>query len=144
MLVCVNGTLMRGLPLNGNMVAAGGRFVEETHTAPLYRLWSVDDRYPAMVRDAEAGRSIAVELWEVDEAGLVRILEEEPPGLSVGRVRLADEREVLGVLAEPYIVIGWPEISTTGGWRAYLKRQDGSRENPSSHGPSLSAEPEVG
>jgi gamma-glutamylcyclotransferase (GGCT)/AIG2-like uncharacterized protein YtfP len=120
MLFCVNGTLMRGLSLNRNMLDAGARFVEESHTAPIYRLWSIGDRHPAMLRVADAGREIAVELWEVDPDGLVRILAGEPPGLTVGWVRLADGRELLGVLAEPYLVEGQPEITRFGGWRAYL------------------------
>jgi gamma-glutamylcyclotransferase (GGCT)/AIG2-like uncharacterized protein YtfP len=124
MLLCVNGTLMRGLALNGNMLAAGARFVQEVNTAPLYRLWSIADRHPAMLRDAEAGAEIAVELWEVDAAGLVRILEGEPPGLTVGWVRLADGRELLGVLAEPYLVRDQPEITAAGGWRAYLRSRE--------------------
>jgi len=46
--LAVNGTLMRGLALNDNMLAAGARFVRETATAPEYRLWSIGDRHPAM------------------------------------------------------------------------------------------------
>ncbi|ADG77809.1 putative protein OS=Tsukamurella paurometabola (strain ATCC 8368 / DSM / CCUG 35730 /CIP 100753 / JCM 10117 / KCTC 9821 / NBRC 16120 / NCIMB 702349/ NCTC 13040) OX=521096 GN=Tpau_1178 PE=4 SV=1 [Tsukamurella paurometabola] len=34
----VNGTLMRGLDLNRNLLDAGARFVRETRTAPIYRL----------------------------------------------------------------------------------------------------------
>jgi gamma-glutamylcyclotransferase (GGCT)/AIG2-like uncharacterized protein YtfP len=127
MLFCVNGTLMRGLALNHNMLDAGARFVRETATAPVYRLWSIGDRYPGMLRAREGGREIAVELWEVDASGLVRILEAEPPGLSVGRVRLADGSDVLGVLAEPYLVEGQAEITQLGGWRAYAGRNHAHR-----------------
>ena len=51
-LLAVNGTLMRGLELNPNLLAVGSSFVEETRTAPVYRLWSIDDRHPAMMRFA--------------------------------------------------------------------------------------------
>lgn len=119
MLFAVNGTLMRGLELNPNMVAAGARFVREAATAPVYRLWSIDDRHPAMVRFS-TGVSIALELWEVDASGLVSILEAEPAGLSVGRVLLDDGSSVLGVLGEPIITEGQREITADGGWRAYL------------------------
>ena len=121
MLFCVNGTLMRGLALNRNMIEAGARFVLETRTAPLYRLWSIGDRYPGMIRSLEGGRDIAVEVWDLrDAAGLVRILVGEPPGLAVGKVRLCDGNEVLGVLAEPYLVESQVEITGFGGWRAYV------------------------
>ncbi len=120
MLFCVNGTLMRGLELNRNLLDAGARFVRATTTAPFYRLWSVDDRYPAMIRSDVGGAAIAVELWEVDAVGLVQILLNEPPGLSVGWVHLADGTASLGVLAEPYLVQGRAEITAHGGWRAYI------------------------
>lgn len=49
-LLAVNGTLMRGLKLNGNMLAAGADFVREAKTDAHYRCWSVQDDHPAMIR----------------------------------------------------------------------------------------------
>jgi hypothetical protein len=121
MLFAVNGTLMRGLELNPNMLAAGGAFVREDRTAAAYRLWSVGDRHPGMIRVTSGGAQIDLELWEVPDMGVLRILEREPPGLAVGRVLLADGTEVLGVLAEPYLVEGQREITSFGGWRRYTQ-----------------------
>ena len=118
--LAVNGTLMRGLELNGNLIAAGARFERETTTGPHYRLWSIGDRHPAMVRVRRGGAAVAVEVWEVPAAGLARILLSEPPGLCVGKVSLADGAETLGVLAEPALCEGQREITEYGGWRAYL------------------------
>ena len=118
--LAVNGTLMRGLELNGNLIAAGATFARETTTGPHYRLWSIDDRHPAMVRVRRGGSAIAVEVWEVPAAGLAAILLEEPSGLCVGKVRLADGEETLGVLGEPLLCEGQREITKYGGWRAYL------------------------
>lgn len=118
--LAVNGTLMRGLELNGNLVAAGARFLRETTTAPHYRLWSIDDRHPAMLRVAQGGVGVAVEVWEVPEPGLAQILLNEPAGLCVGKVRLADGEETLGVLGEPLLCEGRREITQFGGWRAYI------------------------
>src|SRR5262245_19989248 len=119
-LLAVNGTLMRGLELNGNLVAAGASFVREARTAPIYRLWSIGDKHPAMVRVTNGGAAIAVEVWSVPGAGLVSILQQEPPGLCIGKVTLGDGSEVLGVLGEPILCDGQREITTHGGWRAYL------------------------
>ena len=116
----VNGTLMRGLALNGNLLAAGATFVRETTTGRSYRLWSIDDRHPAMIRVAQGGAAIAVEVWEVPAGGLAAILMSEPPGLCVGKVRLADGEETLGVLGEPLLCEGQREITEYGGWRAYV------------------------
>lgn len=120
-LLAVNGTLMRGLALNGHLLAAGATFVRETSTAPVYRLWSIADRHPAMVRVASGGAAVAVEVWSVPAAGLADILAKEPPGLSIGKVRLEDGSEVLGVLGEPILCEGRREITQYGGWRAYLQ-----------------------
>src|ERR1700733_8915047 len=96
--LAVNGTLMRGLELNPNMLAAGASFVRESRTEKAYRLWSIGDRHPAMVRVAQGGVSVALEVWEVPFAGLGKILLQEPPGLCIGKVKLEDGEEVLGVL----------------------------------------------
>jgi hypothetical protein len=123
-LLAVNGTLMRGLELNGNLVEAGATFVREARTAPAYRLWSIDDRHPAMIRvdaGSAAGAAIALEVWSVPPAGLATILMKEPPGLCIGKVRLEDGSETLGVLGEPALCAGKREITAYGGWRAYVK-----------------------
>ena len=124
--LAVNGTLMRGLELNPNMINAGAVFVRETTTAPSYRLWSIDDRHPAMIRVAQGGAAIAVEVWDVPDAGLAPILLAEPRGLCVGKVFLADGEETLGVLGEPVLCEGQREITQYGGWRAYMA----SRQSP--------------
>ncbi len=121
MLFAVNGTLMRGLELNQNLLAAGARFVREEQTAACYRLWTIGDRYPGMLRVAEDGAAISLEIWEVEADGLVQILAGEPPGLSIGWVLLGDGSRVFGVLAEAYLVEGQTEITVHGGWREYKK-----------------------
>lgn len=117
--LAVNGTLMRGLELNPNMFAVGAEFIREDATMPDYRLYSINDRHPGMVRVPEGGTSVAVEVWAVPPAGLAEILLKEPPGLSIGKVSLLSGVEVLGVLAEPILCEGQREITKHGGWRAY-------------------------
>ena len=127
-LLAVNGTLMRGLELNRNLVDAGATFVRETRTAPVYRLWSIDDRHPAMLRVHEGGAAVAVEVWSVPAAALAALLLAEPPGLSIGKVSLEDGGETLGVLAEPELCRGMREITTYGGWRAYIAARTKDRQ----------------
>jgi carbamate kinase len=125
-LVAVNGTLMRGLTLNANMIEAGATFVRETTTDPTYRLWSINDKYPAMVHTSDGkGARISVEVWSVPRGGLARIFSKEPPGLTIGKVRLDDGSTVLGVLGEPALVSGQRDITQYGGWRAYLAARGG-------------------
>ncbi|MEZ0354838.1 carbamate kinase [Mycobacterium sp. SA01] len=119
-LLAVNGTLMRGLKLSPNMGAAGATFLREATTEPVYRLWTINDEHPAMIRVTDgSGVGVAVEVWEVPAAGLAGILLNEPPGLSIGKVNLDDGSTVLGVIGEPALVEGQREITEFGGWRAY-------------------------
>ena len=122
-LLAVNGTLMRGLELNPNLLSAGASFVRETFTEPAYRLWSIGDRHPAMVRTNQGGVAVAVEVWSVPAAGVARILLQEPAGLTIGKVKLADGSEVLGVLGEPVLCESQKEITGYGGWRAYVSER---------------------
>ncbi len=121
-LLAVNGTLMRGLKLNPNMTAAGATFVRETTTEPAYRLWTINDDHPAMIRVTDgSGVAVQVEVWSVPAAGLAGILLNEPAGLAIGKMRLADRSTVLGVLGENALVEGQREITAHGGWRSYMK-----------------------
>ena len=78
-LFAVNGTLMRGLELNQNLIGVGGEFVREAQTQPHYRLWSIGDRHPAMLRVSAGGAAIALEIWRLPLDALGQILLQEPP-----------------------------------------------------------------
>lgn len=119
--LAVNGTLMRGLELNGNLLAIDATFLKEAQTEPAYRIWSIGDRHPAMLRVREGGVAVAIEVWNIPINGLATLLMQEPPGLSIGKVRLSDGEEVLGVLGEPILCENQREITEFGGWRAYLE-----------------------
>jgi hypothetical protein len=118
--LAVNGTLMRGLALNENLLRVGAKFLAETTTEPCYRLWSIADQYPAMIRVKDGGVAIAVEVWQVPHIGICTVLLQEPPGLCIGKVCLANGEVVLGVLGEPLLCEGQREITQWGGWRAYI------------------------
>jgi len=121
-LLAVNGTLMRGLKLNSNMTAAKATFVREAATEPAYRLWSIHDDHPAMVHVTDdSGAAVKVEVWAVPRQRLAGLLESEPPGLAIGKVRLDDNSSVLCVLGESALVAGQRDITEYGGWRAYVE-----------------------
>ncbi|MBO9521545.1 MAG: gamma-glutamylcyclotransferase [Nocardioidaceae bacterium] len=118
MLLFVNGTLMRGLELHPNL--RGAPLVRETRTAPRYRVFSIGDVHPGMYEDASAGVAVAGELYELDQDTLDHVVANEPDGLYVGEVTLEDGSVVPGVLCTPDLAAGQREISSYGGWRAYL------------------------
>jgi nicotinamidase-related amidase/gamma-glutamylcyclotransferase (GGCT)/AIG2-like uncharacterized protein YtfP len=115
----VNGTLMRGLALHGNL--AGAEFLGPARTAPIYRLYSIDDRHPGMFAVAEGGVSVAGEIYRVPEEVWRRVEAGEPPNLYRGRVRLEGGREILGILYPRELAEGrHRDISAYGDWRAYM------------------------
>jgi hypothetical protein len=112
-LLAVNGTLMRVLELEPNLVNLGATFVREDRTEPAYRLYSINDIHPAMVRvpaNATNGISVAVEIWSVPADGIATLLGKEPSGLSIGKTKLQNDTIVLGVIAEPALVVGMKDI----------------------------------
>ena len=119
-ILAVNGTLMRGLELENNLKKVNAVFLEESKTAPRYRLFSIDDKYPAMIED-EQGAAIDVELYSISKEGMEIVLSKEPDGLTIEKIELIDHREVYGVVGLPYIVKGRKEITSYGGWRNYIK-----------------------
>ncbi len=112
---------MRGFADNKIMRDADASFIEEAATEPIYRLFSIGDRHPAMLRVTEGGTSIAVEIWAVPVENLGIILTKEPPGLCIGKVPLSSGETVLGVLGELICCESGKEITEYGGWRNYLK-----------------------
>ena len=118
--LAVNGGLMRGFKDNKNLLDVNATFVREAQTEPNYRLFSIDDIHPAMMRVKEGGVAIAVEIWAVPLASIGIVLMQEPPGLCIGKVSLDDGEEVLGVLGESICCDRGTEITQYGGWRNYL------------------------
>ncbi len=115
----VNGTLMRGLALHGNL--DGAEFLGEVRTAPIYRLYSIDDLHPAMVETTGDGVAVAGELYQVTDEVWQRVEAGEPPGLFRGIVVLEDGRQVPGILYRRELLAPrHRDISTFGGWRAYV------------------------
>jgi gamma-glutamylcyclotransferase (GGCT)/AIG2-like uncharacterized protein YtfP len=119
----VNGTLMRGLALHHNL--DGAEFMGEARTAPIYRLYSIDDRHPGMFEVAEGGVSVAGEIYRMPDDVWRRVEAGEPPNLYCGKVRLDDGRELQGILYPQELAEGHHrDISDYGDWRAYVSREN--------------------
>lgn len=117
------GAHMAGLPLNHHVTSRRGRLLGEALTAPLYRLYLLDDmepHRPGLVRQSSEGSAISVELWEMPETAFGGFVNAIPSPLSIGHIQLADGRSVMGFLCEAAAVIQAPDISRHGGWRGWL------------------------
>lgn len=122
-LLYVNGTLMRGLGLHDNL--QGGEFLEEVSTAPKYRVHTIGDVHPGMYEVDSGGAAIPGELYAVPMDVLLRVVENEPPGLYRGPVELSDGRVVPGILFNAEDAKKHPDITEHGGWRGYLASKEG-------------------
>jgi len=118
----VVGAHLRGQPLNRQLIELGATFVRQTHTAPNYRLFALANTSPpkpGMIR-SENGASIEVEIWELEAAAFGMFVASVPPPLLIGNVRLATGEWIKGFLCEEIALSDAREITSMGGWRAYL------------------------
>ena len=113
-LLFVNGTLMRGLGLHGNL--QGAEFVAEMKTAPKYRMHDIGGAHPGMYEVEDDGVAVTGELYMLPLDVLLRVIEGEPAGLYRGAVELEDGRVVPGVLYQEDMAKAHPVIAD-GNWR---------------------------
>lgn len=118
--VAVCGAHLQGQPLNPQLTSRGARLVQRTTTAPEYRLYALPDgKRPGLVRVAESGAAIEVEVWELPGAQFGSFVDGIPAPLGIGRTLLADGTSVAGFICEPSGLDGARDITAFGGWRAY-------------------------
>ncbi|MGB2832144.1 MAG: amidase [Methylotenera sp.] len=122
--VAVCGAHMTGLPLNAQLTSLGGKFLEETTTAPEYKLYKLNGFTPArpgLLRVANDGAAISLEVWQLPIENYGTFVSGVPAPLGFGTLALADGRAVNGFLCEHYATLNAIDISHLGGWRHYLK-----------------------
>lgn len=118
----VVGAHLTGQPLNCQLVEAGGTLIAANSTAAQYRLHAIETvpAKPGLVRVTEGGVSIAGEIWRLPASGFGTFAAAVPSPMVIGKITLADGKEVSGFLVEPFAVTGAPDISHFGGWRNHL------------------------
>jgi hypothetical protein len=120
----LNGEGMRGGRVHPHI--AHHPFLGEASTAPRYRFYVYEDRFPALWPVASGGVSVPGELVELPlEAVRDEFLPVEPPELELGVVELADGSASLAVVLRPDVHArgtGLVDISDHGGWRRYMER----------------------
>ncbi len=122
--VAVCGAHMVGLPLNYQLTERGGYLLEITRTSPQYKFYALPGSPPArpgLVRVAEGGASIDVEVWALPLAHYGSFVAGIPAPLGIGGVELVNGRMVQGFLCETYALSSATDITSLGGWRRYLE-----------------------
>jgi allophanate hydrolase len=124
--VAVCGAHMQGLPLNPQLLALQATFVRATHTSADYKLYSLagfNPPRPGLVRVNTGGSQIALEIWQLPLENYGKLVASVPAPLSFGTLTLQDGGQVAGFLCEAYVSETATDISSFGGWRAYLATQ---------------------
>ncbi|WP_272641602.1 hypothetical protein [Marinomonas mediterranea] len=75
---------------------------------------------PGLMLDEANGAAIEVEVWSVPTENFGSFVAGIPAPLGIGKVKLADGSIVSGFICEAYGIEGVEDITSFGGWRAYL------------------------
>ena len=121
--VAVCGAHLAGLPLNTQLTSRGARLLTRTQSAPVYRMFALaggPPYRPAMVRVADGGVPLEVEVWTLPASAYGSFVAGIPAPLGIGPVVLADGSTVQGFVCDAVSVMGCEDISHFGGWRSYL------------------------
>ena len=125
--LAVVGAHLSGMPLNGELKNLGAHFLEATTTAPDYRLYALTNSKPlkpGLLRVPQnTGAAIAVEIWALPVAAFGQFVAAVSPPLAIGTLTLADGRMVKGFMVESEAISGARDISSFGGWRAFMAKE---------------------
>ena len=123
--LAVVGAHLSGLPLNKELVALKAEFVREAKTAPDYKLFALPNTTPpkpGLLRVAPGeGAAIAVEIWSLDPAAFGAFVAAIPAPLGIGTLSFEDGTSAKGFLVEAEAVKAARDVSSFGGWRAFVK-----------------------
>jgi allophanate hydrolase len=110
------------MPLHGELTALDAHLRIATVTAPEYRLYALDTvpAKPGLIRVGPGGSAIQVEVYDLPITNVGAFLAGIAAPLGLGTVRLENGEEVHGFLCEPIATDGAPDVSSHGGWRAYV------------------------
>lgn len=125
--IAVCGAHMSGLPLNSQLKELGSVYLKTTHTSPHYRLFALPNTSPpkpGLVKDAEHGGPIEIELWNLPKSQWSTFIEQIPPPLGIGNIELEDGSFVKGFLCEAWATEGARDITELGSWRTFTSTRE--------------------
>lgn len=127
--IVVCGAHLSGLPLNYQLTELGAVFNRSTRTSANYRLFALPGSTPpkpGMIRDAENGAAIEVEVWDLPKSQWAAFIEQIPSPLGIGNLELEDGSMVKGFSCEVWATEGAEEVTKYASWRSYLARRTSS------------------
>jgi allophanate hydrolase len=124
--IAVVGAHLSGMPLNVQLSERGAVLERTTHTAANYQLYLLPDTTPpkpGLVRCANGGHAIEVEVWRMPVEHYGSFVAAIPAPLGIGTLTLEDSSTVQGFLCESTAIAGARDISAFGGWRKFLQNR---------------------
>jgi len=122
--VAVCGAHLSGMPLNKQLTERRARLTGKILTAPDYRFYALPGGppwRPGLIQvDKGQGYAIEVEVWEMPATVFGSFVAGIPAPLCIGTVTLESGEQVKGFLCEQHAVSDAADISSFGGWLAYL------------------------
>ena len=121
--IAVCGAHLTGFPLNHQLKERGGYLVKSCKTSADYRFYALAGGppfRPGLIRVAEDGTAIEVEVWRIPVSTVGSFLQGIGHPLGLGKVELDDGSWVTSFICEGYVIESSIEISSFGGWRAYI------------------------
>jgi allophanate hydrolase len=123
--LAVVGAHLSGMPLNHQLTDRRASLVRASKTAPCYRLYALPGTTPpkpGLIRVAGGeGVSVELEIWEMSHEAFGSFVATIPAPLGIGQILLEDGTSVQGFLCESVALTGARDISSFGGWRAFMK-----------------------
>lgn len=121
----VVGAHLSGMPLNVELAELDGRLLRTMRTAPVYRLYELPGTTPpkpGLLRVGDAkGTAIEVELWELSPTAFGTFVANIPAPLGIGTLVLEDGTHAKGFLCEEISTRNAEDVSSFGGWRAWMQ-----------------------
>jgi allophanate hydrolase len=124
--LAVVGAHLCGQPLNRQLIERNARLVRTARTAPGYSFYALANTMPpkpGLVYDGKGLGGIEVEVWEMTAEEFGSFVALIPAPLGIGTLTLEDGTLVKGFLCESYAVEGAEDITSLGGWRAWIGRR---------------------
>ena len=123
--LAVVGAHLSGQPLNHQLTSRNARLLRTCRSSPDYRLHALANTTPpkpGMTRAGagESGSAIELEVWALTTEAFGSFVAEVPAPMSIANVTLEDGNTVKGFSCEPHALVGACDITSFGGWRAYL------------------------
>jgi allophanate hydrolase len=121
LVVC--GAHLEGLPLNWQLKERGAILKAKTQSSPDYKLFALAGgsiARPGMLRAAQGGRAIDVEVWSIPSLELGSFVAAIPEPLGIGKVQLADGSWKSGFICDGNGLADATDITDFCSWKAWI------------------------